>query len=123
MFSPVFWFVLAILTLHRLTQFLAFDEGPYQLAIRWRDWMGAYLLDQATGEPATARGRLAACPYCLGLWVAIPVLVLFALAAWAFTNPALIWTGLAAKLLLLWLGQAGAQSLLQDLSYFANRER
>lgn len=111
------WLVLAGLAVHRLAQFLAFDEGPFKAALRWRNWMGAYLIDTATGEPATAMGRLALCPYCLGLWLAPLGIVLFAVA---LLNA---WVGIVAQIVLMWLGLAGVQSVLQDFSYLGNRER
>lgn len=95
--------LLVILTVHRLAQFLSYDEGPLHLAQLVRIALGAYDLAQ-TGQPRSALGRLILCPYCLGVWLAIPSVVI------------VLRPSLPTDVLLLWLGIAGAQSVLHDHS-------
>lgn len=98
------WVLLAMFAVYRLARFLVYDEGPLGIGKKFRELMGAYDLDENTGEPRTELGRAAACPYCLGMWLAIP-------AAAAVLLPTLI-----GNALLVWMGICGAQDFMQSLT-------
>lgn len=89
------------LACYRLAQLFAFDEGPLSLFQRLRAAAGGYTYDKQ-GRAKTGLGRMATCPYCLGMWIAIP-LAIFA------TRP-------RRSLIIRWLAIAGGQSFLQGLS-------
>jgi hypothetical protein len=83
-------FILAALATWRVTHLLAEEDGPADLIVRLRAWLGDRFA-----------GRLMDCFMCLSLWVA-------ALAAVAVTQKPLDW-------LLAWLALSGAACLLERL--------
>lgn len=101
---------LAALALYRLAQLITIDEGPgYRLSgethargifERLRDATGVHDRD-AHGRTATMLGRFIGCPYCIGLWLAVPLAVLV-------LAPTVI-----GDWLLVILGMAGIQTYLQ----------
>jgi hypothetical protein len=91
--------VLFILINYRLAQLFVFDEGPFSVFDRLRRMAGAYDYD-SQGRVKTNLGRLMKCPYCLGVWFALP------LGIWAGGIQWYIW----------WLAIAGGQVFLQGLS-------
>lgn len=97
------WFLFVLLTLasYRITQLLVYDDGPFDLIFKFRDWIGVYELNQA-GERQSFLGKLFSCPYCLGLWVS-----LFA---------ALVGTLYGHNLFIWWLAIAGGQAFLENRS-------
>lgn len=103
--SPTLALALAVLAVYRAAQFIAFDEGPWSIGYSIRDFAGGYDLDENTGEPKTVVGRMIICPYCLGVWFALPGAALYFLSGF--------WP---VALVLAWLGIAGAQAFAQDLA-------
>lgn len=93
---------LAILACFRLAQFAVYEDGPFGFMLRIRIWAGRYDYSE-NGEPVGTQGKLFACPYCVGMWVAL------ALAITLFWQRPL-W------ILLVWFGIAGGQAFLQDLA-------
>ena len=81
---------LAALAVYRMAQLIAIDDGPGDVFRRLRKWW-------ITGW----RGGVVHCPYCLGIWFAVPAA---ALVLWP--------TGVGDALLVV-LGLAGAQAWLQ----------
>ncbi len=59
-----YWFILGVLAVWRVTHLLNAEDGPADLALRLRSWLGN-----------TLAGRALDCFYCLSLWVALPVAV------------------------------------------------
>ena len=57
-----FWLTLAVLATWRVTHLLALEDGPWDLIVAVRRWLGASFL-----------GRLMDCFYCLSMWVAAPM--------------------------------------------------
>ena len=90
---------LAVLACYRLAQLIAFDEGSFGMFHRLRVITGAYDYDEQ-GQPQSALGRLITCPYCLGMWIALPLALYVDLPLW--------W--------LWWLSIAGGQAFLQGLT-------
>jgi uncharacterized protein DUF1360 len=83
-------FVLAVLATWRVTHLLASEDGPAEVFVRLRRWLGARFL-----------GKLMDCFACLSLWVAAPMAV--------FVSSAPL------DLLLVWLALSGAACLLERL--------
>lgn len=99
--SELFNLLLLSLVCYRLAQLLAYDDGPFDVFLRLRAYLGGYTRNEQ-GRIGSAWGRLVTCPYCLGLWIALP-LALYASGTQWYT---LAW----------WLGIAGLQAFLQSLS-------
>lgn len=95
------WLKLVLVTLacYRLAQLIAFDEGPLGIFHKLRIATGAYNYDKQ-GQPQSTLGRLITCPYCLGMWIALPLALYADLDLW--------W--------LWWLAIAGGQTFLQGLT-------
>lgn len=94
-----FLFLLLIFATYRVTQLLVYDDGPFDLIFKLRTKIGVYNLDQ-NGESKSNLGKLFACPYCLGFWLAI----LAALAASRSID----------SFIILWLAIAGGQAFLES---------
>lgn len=99
-------FALAAMAAYRLAQLVSIDEGPplpgrkEGVFMQLRTWGGVY--DRgANGQPASARGKLLACPYCIGMYLSGAVALL-----------ALVPTRIG-DLILAWWGIAGVQAYLQ----------
>ena len=92
--------ILAILACYRMTGFVVYDNGPWNVFFNLRLKAGVFDTNDR-GEPNTNLGKLLSCPYCTGVWVAIVagIMVLFP-----------TWPG---DILLLWLGIAGGQAALE----------
>ena len=91
--------ILAVLTVYRLAELVAIDDGPGSIFLSLRTWLGAYQYD-ASGRPARAAGRFVSCRYCLGIW--------FAIVAGAFV----MFPNIVTDAGFLIFGIAGAQSAL-----------
>lgn len=86
---------LAILACYRLSQLLAIDDGPYNVFLEWRKWLGR----RANGSTFWHNvAEMFHCPFCLGVWFAFPLALL-----------------IDGNFLLLWLGIAGGQAFLEEL--------
>ena len=90
-----FGFVLAVLATWRLTHLLVSEDGPWDVIVSLRQWLGDGFL-----------GRLMDCFYCMSLWVAAPM-------AWLLMKQLLMnqWS----QWPLLWLALSGAACLLERL--------
>lgn len=93
-FDVHFRFLIAALATWRVTHLLAYEDGPADIIVRLRLWLG----DSLAGE-------LMDCFLCLSIWIA-------ALAAIAVTREPLDW-------FLAWLGLSGAACLLERLGHKA----
>lgn len=87
--------LLAILTCYRLAQLVALDD-----AFKWsRKDLNARA---SLGDPVwESLAELAHCPYCLGVWFAVPIAGLYQ------------WDSIISTITLLILGIAGGQAFLQ----------
>lgn len=67
-----FWvrFCLAVLASWRVTHLLASEDGPWDVIVKIREWLGQSIL-----------GKLMDCFYCLSLWIAAPA-ALFVTRDW-----------------------------------------
>ena len=84
--------LLAVLACYRLAQLIAVDDGPWDIFVRLRSIRIGVL------------HRLFGCPYCLGVWFA------------ALMGLLLCWQNSVGDMVLLILGIAGGQTLLQTLT-------
>jgi hypothetical protein len=57
----VYWLVLGILAVWRITHLLQAEDGPWDIVVRLRQWVGDGFW-----------GKLLDCFYCLSLWVSAP---------------------------------------------------
>lgn len=89
--SPWFRLAITILATWRVAHLVAREDGPFDLVVRLRVRAGP-----------GAIGRLMDCPYCLGLWLAIPG---------AFLLASELRAGIIA-----WLGIAGGAAFLERIS-------
>ena len=86
--SLLFKTVLAVLACYRLARLVAYDEAF--------DWL------RKSVKPESVLGKLFSCPYCVGFWFAILMVVLVELnTSWSL-------------IILLALGIAGAQDYLES---------
>jgi hypothetical protein len=89
--NPWFTLAIAILGTWRVAHLIAREDGPFDVILRARAWLGHNVL-----------GRLMDCPHCLNLWIAIPFAFLLetTMPRWAAA----------------WLAIAGGASLLECLT-------
>lgn len=99
-------FIFLVLVNYRLSQLLVYDDGPGDIIFRLRDWIGVYDVNEA-GERQTFFAKLLACPYCVGLWLALPLALVGTLHIYSVP----IW----------WLAIAGGQSFLESRGYASSR--
>lgn len=90
---------LAVFAVFRVAELIAIDEGPGDVLLKFRVWAGAYTLGE-DGRPSSV-GRLVSCPYCIGIYLAFIAALVVAPHDW--------------RLILYWLGIAGAQAFLQTV--------
>src|SRR5579864_7248560 len=93
-FTESFWirFVLGALAIWRVTHLLANEDGPGDIIVRLRVWLGDRFI-----------GKLMDCFKCLSLWIAAP-------AALFVSRKPLDW-------LFAWLALSGAACLLERTSH------
>lgn len=87
----IYWFILGVLSVWRVTHLLQAEDGPWDLVVRLREAAGNGFW-----------GRLLDCFHCLSLWVAVPG------AGWLGEG----WKERA----FLWLALSGGAILLEQLS-------
>ena len=93
-------FILACFAVFRLAELIAVDDGPGDVLLTMRAKLGAYDLDD-DGRPATSIGRGIICPWCIGIWLALPAA--FFVAPWGY------------DVFLWWLAIAGGAAFLQSV--------
>ena len=82
-----YWLVLGVLTVWRVTFFLQAEDGPWDIVIRVREFVGEGFW-----------GKLLDCFYCLSVWIAAPMAYLL---GQSWTERALLWPSLSAAAILL----------------------
>jgi hypothetical protein len=85
-------FVAAALATWRVSHLIAFEDGPWDAIARTRRWVGGGFF-----------GRLMDCFYCVSLWVAAPLVLLFGVR----------WQ----DAIMLWLAISGAACLLDRIGH------
>ena len=82
-----YWFTLGVLGVWRVTHLLNAEDGPANLLVRFRSWVGAGF-----------GGKLLDCFYCLSVWIAVPFV--FAIGE-GWKERILVWPALSAGAILL----------------------
>lgn len=93
--------ILLVLACYRLTRFIVFDDGPWQLMFWIRVRLGVYDYGE-NGRPRSMLGEMFSCPHCIGMWVA------------ALMAIGVCWTMPWPVMLIMWLATAGGQSFLES---------
>ena len=83
----IYWFLLGVLAVWRITHLLQAEDGPWDLVIRLRKLAGNGFW-----------GNLMDCFYCLSLWVALPIALLI---GDSHVERFLLWMALSAAAILL----------------------
>ena len=97
--NPILGLVLAVLACYRLSQLVAIDDGPLDIFLKFRTLVGVYDYDES-GRAKSGFARLVGCPYCLGIWFALPLALIL-----NYEN-----------VILAWLGIAGGQAFLEAMT-------
>jgi hypothetical protein len=82
-----YWLVIGILCVWRVTHLLNAEDGPFDLLVRTRNFVGAGFW-----------GALLDCFYCLSLWIALPFAVLL---GEGYLERALLWLAFSGGAILL----------------------
>jgi hypothetical protein len=94
-------FALLSLACYRLARFVAYDDAPGDVMLNIRTAAGSYRYNDR-GQLEGFWAKLLACPYCSGLWIALPL--------------AYVAVGWSLQLPLYWLAIAGAQAAIQGVT-------
>jgi hypothetical protein len=86
---------------YRLAQLVVYDDGPFRLFDKLRIVAGCYDYGE-DGQPQSELGRLLSCPYCVGIWIALPL---------ALVPPCQT----VIEFVVAWFAIAGLQALLEQL--------
>lgn len=102
------WFLFVLLTFasYRVTQLLVYDDGPFDLILKFRVAVGVYDRNEA-GETQNPVAKLFSCPYCMGLWISF----FAALVSYLYGHNLFIW----------WIAIGGSQSFLESRGYANSR--
>ena len=106
--ASLYWLLLAVLTVWRITHLLTEEDGPWDVVVGLRRRAGRGFW-----------GRLLDCSYCLSLWVAVP---LAAILARTVVEGLLLWPALSAGALLLERATSSTDAALPELAYHENEE-
>lgn len=111
MIDPIQLLIVAAMT-YGLSQTIAWRDGPFDILLRFRIWVGVYNKEFYTSPDPAAdaflrakghAGRLFGCPYCIGVWVAL------GLALW-------LWNDSVGQFILGWWATVGIQAFAQRLT-------
>lgn len=94
---------LAALATYRIAQLFTLDTGPFRVFLSLRLYLGKKAARMEGKEPWFSLAELTHCPYCLGVWLALPLGLLAG------------WPSLYGDIFLVWFGLAGAQAFLQSI--------
>jgi hypothetical protein len=83
----VYWFTLGALSVWRITHFFHAEDGPADVSVRLRLWVGNGFI-----------GNVLDCFYCLSVWVALP---LAAVIGETWRERILLWPALSAAAILM----------------------
>lgn len=99
------WFVFVILVLacYRLAQFVAFDDAPFGLMLKLRQYFGKRASKNGQYSLFWSLAELVNCPFCVGIWIAFPLTFML------FPSNLLYF-------LLYWLAIAGGQAFLESIN-------
>ena len=92
--------ILGILATYRIAQFVAYDDAPFGLMSRFRTYLGKKAAGGAKYGIWWSLAELIHCPYCVGLWTALIIVLVF----------------MPDHFFLYWLTIAGGQAFLEDFN-------
>ena len=95
--------LLAALAVYRLARMISLEDGPLDIFVDFRTWVGVYDYSE-NGLPGSMAARLFSCPLCVGVWLAFPAMVM---ATFPVGDSFII---------VIWLAIAGIQTFLQRIS-------
>lgn len=93
---------LAALAAYRIAQLFVVDDGPGEVFLNLRAYFGKKAAQNEEKGLWYFLAELFNCPYCLGVWIALPLGILAG------------YPTLAGDIFLVWFGLAGAQAFLQS---------
>lgn len=73
-----FHFLILFLAVSRLTRMIVFDNGPMSIFKKIRVWCGA----EDSFVPSGSLAELLNCPWCVSLWVSIPLFTCYTFYPW-----------------------------------------
>jgi hypothetical protein len=96
-------FLIYVLAIYRIADFIVQEDGPYRMMDRTRKAIGKRAAGSDDEDWTFWRNlaELIYCPYCVGIWAGLILL------------PLMIWPGILGDIFLLWLGGAGGQAFLE----------
>lgn len=94
--------VLLIFATYRLSLLITWERSPYALGERLRAWVGVRARGSAPKQFWYELGELVNCPYCMGVWVALILVILATVMGLTPLRDFVLW----------WFGVAGGQFLL-----------
>lgn len=98
--DDLLFLILSILAVYRIAEFVAYDDAPFGLMKRLREYLGKKAAGGRKYGIWWSLAELIHCPYCIGLWAALIIAIIF----------------FADHFLLYWLAIAGSQSFLESIS-------
>ena len=101
--DPQLRWVAAAFCCFRLAELLVLDDGPWDVFLKLRTWLGVYNLG-IDDRPSSNLGRIFECVYCLGIYLGFGLMLLVFYP-----------TGLGDAFLIS-LGLSGAQSVLHKIA-------
>lgn len=84
---------------YRLAKLITWDNGPFDIFLKFRTRVGVYDYNEDL-QPYTNLGKFFSCPYCVGIWVALVIVLLL--------------YGAQMLVPLYWLAVAGLQSIYES---------
>jgi hypothetical protein len=97
--------LIGVLATYRVARMLAYEDGPWDLFLRWRSWIA----DRYDVDSWIARGFN--CPLCLSFWIGMAIALIMSPATWsAFVLSWLAYSGGASWLVLQERSQDGIHS-------------
>lgn len=93
--------VMAALVTFRLSRMFTWEDGPFGIFLRFRNWLGRQVGETKYGVTWTF-AELFNCPYCLGIWIV------------AFIFPLVWFPTLVGDIFLTVFAIAGVQAALLD---------
>ena len=98
----ILFIAMSILATYRLAQFIAYDDAPFGLMYKARNYFGRKAANSKNYGFWWSIAEMINCPFCLGLWIALLI--------------ALIVNGFQPYSILLWLAIAGGQAWIENMA-------
>lgn len=96
--------VLAVFVDYRLSELISLDYGPDHIFERFKLWTGRQAASHGNEGIWSSIAELVACPFCLGVWFAIPLMFL------------IVFPSVPGDIFLVFLAITGGQTYLESTS-------